>query len=103
VIESRCHFASSGQVFVCSCFSVFAVTTTFVSRRVSSAHLISIMISADFPMPWPEHVASRMTSSKFVRAPARSLAPIRSSAFRCQARGPGCRSSSVFFTPHGKL
>jgi hypothetical protein len=62
LIAMRCHLAISGLVFVWSCFSVFAVMTPRVSSIVESAHITSIPISADFPMPWPDATAFWITS-----------------------------------------
>ena len=59
VSAMRLHLANSGAVLVRSCASVLAVTITRVSGQVSSAHLTSMPISADLPMPWPDARAMR--------------------------------------------
>src|SRR5208337_4860645 len=58
--QSRNHLASSAQVFVLSCVSVFAVTTPLVSLNVLISHRISHATKADLPIPCPLAIASRM-------------------------------------------
>ena len=49
----RAQRAISGHVLVRTCCSVFAVSTTFVSGQVVSAHSATHDSSADLPTPWP--------------------------------------------------
>jgi hypothetical protein len=58
-MKSPNHFANSVQVLVFNCFSVLAVTTPRIFGKVEKAHKIIQAASADFPIPWPEAVASR--------------------------------------------
>ena len=66
-MKRRNHFATSAQVFVFSWFSVFAVTTPFVSAKVVRAHKMIHDTSADFPIPWPEVRAIWIASAPAVR------------------------------------
>src|SRR6185312_10559761 len=57
VIDRRVHLQISGQVFVASWDSVFAVTTIRQSSQVSFAQLQTIAIRAVLPIPCPEETA----------------------------------------------
>ena len=58
VILKRCHFPTSGAVFVRNCVSVLEVSTTLQSSQVLKAQFTNIPINADFPIPCPEARAS---------------------------------------------
>jgi len=82
------HLPSSAQVFVRSWVSVLAVTTPRASGKVEIAHKTNQELSADFPTPWPEAVASCTACS------AGSPSRIASRTSTCQASGPAAREGS---------
>src|SRR5665213_36935 len=98
-MKSWYHLDSSAQVFVRSWLSVFAVTTPRVSANVEIANRMSHDTSALLPTPWPLETSSSITVPS--EAPARSLAPIRSSCSACHTSGPGSFSSVLPGSPHG--
>src|SRR5665213_681438 len=98
-MKSWYHLDSSAQVFVRSWLSVFAVTTPRVSANVEIANRMSQLTSALLPTPWPLETSSSITVPR--SAPARSLAPIRSSCSACHTSGPASFSSALPGWPHG--
>src|SRR6185312_9898443 len=91
VIASRVHLQISGQVFVASWLSVFAVTTIRQSSQVSFAQLHTIAIRAVLPIPWPDDTAS--SNGVNLESDFR-CSPITERISRCHCRGPAASSSS---------
>ena len=92
--NSRYHLASSTQVFVFNCVSVFAVTTPRVSVAVDIAHRISHATVELLPTPWPDATASKTASS------GDNPSPTRRNKSACHGSGPGEEDNSP--SPHGK-
>src|SRR5215831_9288553 len=57
VMQSRDHLRIAGQVLVCNCGNVFAVTVPCEFGRVLMIQLVSQPLHVDLPIPWPLEIA----------------------------------------------